>query len=381
MTRHGTPSCAVRREPRRRKLLLRAALGALALGALAPVAASAAGPTLEAVASDAALGGSIHDAASLSGGSPPISGTITFALYGPDSAGCTGFPVYESAPIDVGADGRASSEDFTPSAAGVYRWQVSYSGDAGNDRIDPFCTSDASTVSAAQPALATYASDATIGGVIHDVAGLYDGYGPGGTITFRAYGPADGDCAHSAVFDSGPIEVSDNGFFASGDFSPPTTGTYRWTVTYSGDAENAPAFIPCNSPDGASTVALSDIRPADQDADGIPDSIDDCPMAAGYGKTHGCIGIPRALRLKFRRGSFRGSLRPAGACGAVKKVTLLAKRHGQTRKVGAARTDSRGRYAIDAVQRKGSYYVRSLESLEPTLGLCLATQSRRILIG
>lgn len=335
-------------------------------------------PTLLTTPTDATIGDEIHDTATLSAGHDP-GGTITFLAYGPGDASCTN-PVFNSGTVDVSGDGSYSSGGFSPPASGTYRWKASYSGDGGNTEISVQCGAHAtSTVTAARPFLASVASDATIGQAIHDTAVLSGGYRPGGTITFRAYGPANTDCMGTVAFNSGPIKVSGNGFYGSGDFSPPTTGTYRWTASYSGDGENASASSPCNSPNGTSSVALNDARPADQDKDGIPDSIDDCPMSPGPGKTNGCTAIGRALSLKYRRHAFRGTLTPADACGAEEKVTILAKRHGRTRKVGGARTNAMGRYTITAAKRKGSYYARSLNSLEPTVGLCLATQSKRIL--
>ena len=334
-------------------------------------------PTLGTDATNATVGDPIHNTATLADAHDP-GGTITFRAYGPNNSDCSGQALLDRT-VGVADDGSASSGDFTTSASGTYRWKVSYSGDSGNVAIPASCTSDTSGVSTAHPTLATFANDATIGGHVHAIAIITDGYRPGGTITLRAYGPANTDCTGTVAFSSGPIEVSGNGFYGSGDFSPPTTGTYRWTASYSGDNENVPSSTPCNSANGTSTVALNDVRPADQDFDGIPDSIDDCPTVAGAGKTNGCMAIDRALSLKYRRHAFRGTLSPPNACGTEEKVTVLAKLHGQTRKVGGARTNSRGRFVIRAARRKGSYYARALSSLEPTVGLCLATQSKRIL--
>ncbi len=58
------------------------------------------------------LGGKIHDVAILSGGKEPT-GTITFSLYGPDDANCTGEPVFTDE-VDVDGNGDYTSGDFTP---------------------------------------------------------------------------------------------------------------------------------------------------------------------------------------------------------------------------------------------------------------------------
>jgi hypothetical protein len=76
------------------------------------------------------LGGAINDTATLSGGAAPT-GTITFTLYGPDDATCTGVPVFTSA-VPVTGNGVYSSASFTPVTAGTYRWIANYGGDANN---------------------------------------------------------------------------------------------------------------------------------------------------------------------------------------------------------------------------------------------------------
>src|SRR5262249_43520165 len=77
------------------------------------------------------LGGSLFDTATLSGGVVP-SGTITFRLYGPNDANCSGSPVSTSTASVVG-NGSYISGSFTPTAVGTYRWVASYGGDANNN--------------------------------------------------------------------------------------------------------------------------------------------------------------------------------------------------------------------------------------------------------
>jgi hypothetical protein len=79
--------------------------------------------------------GSLTDSATVSGvTSPQTSATVEFKLYGPDDATCAGAPVFTSTK-SVGVSGStatATSDAFTPTAAGTYRWIASYSGDANN---------------------------------------------------------------------------------------------------------------------------------------------------------------------------------------------------------------------------------------------------------
>jgi len=76
------------------------------------------------------LGGSIFDTATIAGGFNPT-GNVTFTVFGPDNATCTGTPVFTSVK-PVSGNGTYTSDSFTPTAPGVYRFVASYSGDANN---------------------------------------------------------------------------------------------------------------------------------------------------------------------------------------------------------------------------------------------------------
>ena len=83
------------------------------------------------------LGDAIHDSATLSGGANP-KGTITFKLYGPNNSTCSGTPKFTST-VDVNGNGPYASDEFTPTAAGTYRWIANYSGDANNSPTTNAC--------------------------------------------------------------------------------------------------------------------------------------------------------------------------------------------------------------------------------------------------
>jgi hypothetical protein len=98
---------------------------------------SAAGPGLAATtlispvaAPSVTLGAAISDTKTLSGGANPT-GTITFNLYGPNDATCSGAVIFTST-VTVNGNGSYSSTSFTPLAIGTYRWIANYSGDANN---------------------------------------------------------------------------------------------------------------------------------------------------------------------------------------------------------------------------------------------------------
>ncbi len=78
-----------------------------------------------------------------------------------------------------------------------------------------------------------------VGGTISDSAVLANGRVPGGTLTFKLYGPGDTTCQSS--ISTLTTTVSGNGTYSSGTFTTTAPGTYSWTFSYSGDANNNPA--------------------------------------------------------------------------------------------------------------------------------------------
>lgn len=79
------------------------------------------------------VGGNISDTATLSGGNNPT-GTITFQVFGPDDATCTGDPAFTSnATAPVTGNGIYTSASFPTTAPGTYRFVATYSGDANNN--------------------------------------------------------------------------------------------------------------------------------------------------------------------------------------------------------------------------------------------------------
>ena len=75
------------------------------------------------------LGEKISDGASVTGLAAGATGTVAFALFGPDNATCSGTPVFTSTvalvvtPAGNGtATGSATSAAYTPTVAGTYRW-------------------------------------------------------------------------------------------------------------------------------------------------------------------------------------------------------------------------------------------------------------------
>jgi hypothetical protein len=196
------------------------------------------------------LGATISDTAILSDGVNPT-GTITFKLYGPNDATCTGAAIFTST-VPVNGNGTYASGLFTPVLAGIYRWIANYSGDANNAGTANACNAANENmvvvaVGVAITTLTTQASPAVpLGGAITDTATLSGGATPTGTITFDLYGPNDLTCAGAAIFTS-TVPVNGNGAYPSASFAPTAEGTYRWIANYSGDANNAVTANTCNA--------------------------------------------------------------------------------------------------------------------------------------
>ncbi len=197
----------------------------------------------------------------------PAGGDITFTLYGPNDADCTGTGVLV-ATVPVSGDDTYLSGDYTPASAGTYHWVAAYSGDTPNtNSVTGACTDENETtvVTPKQPAITTEATNgsvgAPLGSAIDDTAHLTgtsadpDASDADGTITFTAYGPFAGPniCTGTAVYTS-VIAVDGDGFYTASDgdgpdadtvpgelddaFVPTAAGTYNWIAVYSGDLPN-----------------------------------------------------------------------------------------------------------------------------------------------
>jgi hypothetical protein len=206
-----------------------------------------ASPALTTVASAGAVGSSVSDTATLTGGSSPT-GTIRFDLFNNET--CTAPAVFSST-RPVTASGVVTSESFILPAPGTYHFVATYSGDANNAPAGPTaCLDPAEAVGAGRlpSALSTTASGAvSAGNAIFDTATLGGATSPTGTITFNLFGPDDPTCARPAIFTS-VKPVNGNANYASDSFTATAAGTYQWVATYSGDANNAGAATQCNDP-------------------------------------------------------------------------------------------------------------------------------------
>ncbi|HEY5197818.1 MAG TPA: hypothetical protein VIJ51_12415 [Solirubrobacteraceae bacterium] len=122
--------------------------------ATASVVVAPATPTLSTAATTAAAvppatSPTISDTATISGGLAPT-GTVTFQVFGPNDATCSGSAIFTST-ATVNGNGTYSSGPFTPTAAGTYRFEAGYNGDAANAGISPVCNSPGESVTITPP--------------------------------------------------------------------------------------------------------------------------------------------------------------------------------------------------------------------------------------
>ena len=213
------------------------------------VTVTPAAPTITTTASASVpAGGTISDSAVLAGGFNPT-GTITFTVFGPNNATCSGTPLGTST-VTVTGNGTYPSGPFTTAGAGTYRFVAVYGGDANNAAVASGCgaAGEAVTVTPAAPTITTTASASVpAGGTISDSAVLAGGFSPTGTITFTVFGPNNATCTGTPLGTS-TVTVTGNGTYPSGPFTTTGPGTYNFVVSYSGDANNAAAVSACGAP-------------------------------------------------------------------------------------------------------------------------------------
>jgi hypothetical protein len=132
------------------------------------------------------------------------------------------------------------------------------------------------TVSRAVPTLVTQAgpSSVVLGNAVADAATLTAASGvgvPTGTVTFQLYGPNDSSCTGSPVFSStnalGTVSATSS-TATSSTFAPTQAGTYRFTASYSGDANYVPLTGVCNAAGESVTVTAAAAHHPVNDFDG-----------------------------------------------------------------------------------------------------------------
>jgi uncharacterized repeat protein (TIGR01451 family) len=205
------------------------------------------------------IGESVTDTATLTGSKGTVAGSVDFFLCGPSSSApdCTsGGTKVDTKTL---ASGAATSDAVTPTAVGSYCFRVEYTPATGskyNAGSHTNTTTECFVVDKKQPSISTSEEQSVnVGASVSDTATLTGATADaGGTITFRAYGPADDNCDGTPAFVSDPVAVSGDGDYGPVSFVPDTAGTYHWIASYSGDAKNAAKAGACGDAGEDDTV-------------------------------------------------------------------------------------------------------------------------------
>lgn len=190
-------------------------------------------------ASSVSIGTAVHDSATLSGASATAGGTVTYTVYS-DNTCTTSFAAAGTKTVTNG--GVPDSDPVTFTNAGTYYWQAAYSGDGNDNAATSACTSETLVV---QPNTTSTTTAQNL--LPNDTATLSGATaGAGGSITFNLYSPSDATCANTPAY-SQTVTVSGNGSYATTNTSylVTTEGTWRWQVSYSGDANNQGSTSAC----------------------------------------------------------------------------------------------------------------------------------------
>ena len=199
--------------------------------------------------SSAALGYPVFDTATLSGGNNPT-GPISYYWY--NTGDCSGAVTTEGTPTGATGNGpQVNSSQVTPTMAGSYSFRAEFGGDPRNEPAMSAC--EKLTVLKNTPTIFTVlnpSSTIPAGKQAYDSAGLSLGYSPTGNVTYYRYsGP---NCTGTKnVLGGGMVGGVGAPSPTAAPNSPYTTfpnpGTYSYSASYSGDANNNPADSACET--------------------------------------------------------------------------------------------------------------------------------------
>ena len=148
------------------------------------------------------LGGTAQDMATVTvapAGSPVPTGTVTFAVFGPDNPTCAGPPVATSTTALSGSVPRtATSNAFMPTVVGTYRWVATYNGDTTYVPVAGPCNAPGETTVVTSMGAGRYnpLTPARLLDTRNGTGGISGPVGPGATaevqVTGRGGVPASG---------------------------------------------------------------------------------------------------------------------------------------------------------------------------------------------
>jgi hypothetical protein len=196
----------------------------------------------------------VTDSATLSGASAATAtGSVTYDVY--SNSACTKL-------VQAGAAERITTAGALPAAsavalraAGTYYWRVAYSGDASNQAADSACGAETATVTAAPTTLSTALSGGGHAGTsiavpagtpVTDTATLAGTVvsGAAGSVTYDVY--SNSSCTKLAA-GSSKESVSAGKPASSAAVTLTVAGTYYWTASYSGDANDLASASKCGT--------------------------------------------------------------------------------------------------------------------------------------
>ena len=305
-----------------------------AASACEPLTVQEASPTVTTLVSPSTItltttSGSATDAVTVTGGFAPT-GTITFQVS-KDSCSTTavaGFPSSSSSDSKtVSGNGVYTSDSFAPPGAGIFYWEVTYSGDANNNAFS-LCggTGESLSVAPASPTIGTTLSSSaiTVGNVVTDSAILAGGFHPGGAVAYFYY--IDGACTAGETLVGSPVAVS-AGVVPDSASQPFTlTGSHSWNAAYSGDPNNGPVTSACEplAVNPASPSLSTYVDPSSITIGGL--AADYATFTGGYGPTGTITYAVYSDRLVLERGRRileRGHLQRQRPTSSIRRVHSL----------------------------------------------------------
>jgi hypothetical protein len=190
------------------------------------------------------IGTVLNDTATLTGGLNPT-GSVTFKLFPPSDATCSGAPAYTD--VDPSAP-YATSPGFASNASGVWHWTADYAGDASNNATSSGCMAEPVTIDKLNSTVTTTIHSAAhtattsvlLGTSVHDNAVVSGGGAtPTGSVSFSLYSTSN--CSGATTSQSVALAGG------SAESSATTTGAggLSYKVFYGGDANYNPSVGIC----------------------------------------------------------------------------------------------------------------------------------------
>src|SRR5207245_1570962 len=190
------------------------------------------------------VGTTVHDTAVITNGSASgVTGTVIYNFFA--NLACSGVPA-SSQTVTVGAGGVVpDSNANTPSPAGSYSYNATYSGDVNNNAAKSAC--EPLTVNKASPTITTTlsATTITVGASVTDSSTMASFFQAGGTVTYNQFSGAP--CAGTATVVS-TVTVTNGVVPNSASNTPTPAGAYSFNAVYSGDVTNNAATTADHTP-------------------------------------------------------------------------------------------------------------------------------------